>query len=269
MDFSLILFIALMITGAIWLLDGVYFAKRRKTAATESQGEKSGDPILVEYSRAFFPVILIVFVLRSFVAEPFRIPSGSMLPTLNIGDFILVNKFSYGFRLPVLNQKVISVADPKRGDIMVFRYPHNEKMHFVKRVIGLPGDVVEYKSDKLVINGQPAALDGDGEYSYKNGNGRQVSLDMFREDLGDIEHEILLDPRRRSRQGLRFEVPEDSYFVMGDNRDYSNDSRFWGFVPDENVVGKAFFIWFSLDWTNGGGVNWSRIGTMLNSKDDN
>jgi signal peptidase I len=268
MDFSLILFIALVITGVVWLLDALFFSSRR-AARTSETGEASRDPLLVEYSKAFFPVILIVFVLRSFIAEPFRIPSGSMLPTLNIGDFILVNKFSYGIRLPVVNEKVISVSDPQRGDIMVFRFPHDPKMHFVKRVVGLPGDEIEYKSEKLYINGEQMQQKADGNYDFKSGANRNQSLSKYTENLGNMTHDILLDPQRSSPQVLKFDVPANQYFVMGDNRNYSNDSRYWGFVPDKNVVGKAFFIWFSWNWSNGGGVNWSRIGTMLNSQDDN
>jgi len=267
MDFSLILFIALVATGAVWLLDTLFFSRRRAEKNTES-GEITRDPLLVEYSKAFFPVILIVFVLRSFIAEPFRIPSGSMLPTLNIGDFILVNKFSYGIRLPVVNEKVVSISDPQRGDIMVFRFPHDPKMHFVKRVVGLPGDEIEYKSEKLYINGKLMTQTADGKYDFKSGAKRNQSLNKFTEDLEVLTHDILLDPGRGSSQALKFEVPSNQYFVMGDNRNYSNDSRYWGFVPDNNVVGKAFFIWFSWDWSNGGGVNWSRIGTMLNAKND-
>ena len=265
MDFSLILFIALMITGVIWLLDTIFFSSKRN-ARLEGAGERARDPLLVEYAKAFFPVILIVFVLRSFIAEPFRIPSGSMLPTLNIGDFILVNKFSYGVRLPVVNQKVVTLSDPERGDIMVFRFPHDPKMHFVKRVIGLPGDKVEYRREKIYINGELMNQVADGDYDFKNGVSRNISLKKFIEELDTVKHNILIDPRRNNTKSMTFEVPAGQYFVMGDNRNYSNDSRYWGFVPDENVVGKAFFIWFSWDWSNGGGVNWSRIGTMLNAQ---
>ncbi len=268
MDFSLILFVALLITGAIWLLDSFVLSRKRAVKKGDS-GEVSRDPLLVEYSKAFFPVILIVFVLRSFIAEPFRIPSGSMLPTLNIGDFILVNKFSYGFRLPIINEKIISVSDPERGDIMVFRFPHDTKMHFVKRVIGLPGDKIEYRDEKLFINGKLMPQKPDGKYGFKNGANRNLSLNKLTEDLESVKHNILLDPQRKSSQIMKFSVPEGQYFVMGDNRNYSNDSRYWGFVPDKNVVGRAFFIWFSWDWSNGGGVNWSRIGTMLNADKTN
>ncbi|MFV2005581.1 MAG: signal peptidase I [Gammaproteobacteria bacterium] len=267
MDFSLILFIALLVTGVIWLIDVIFFSSKRK-ARSQGAGEQARDPLLTEYAKAFFPVILIVFVLRSFIAEPFRIPSGSMLPTLNIGDFILVNKFSYGFRLPVINEKIISVADPKRGDIMVFRFPHDPKMHFVKRVVGLPGDKIEYKNETIYINGKQMSQQENGKYEFRSGANRNLSLNKLIEDLDSVKHDILIDRRRTSQRTLRFDVPAGQYFVMGDNRNYSNDSRYWGFVPDKNVVGKAFFIWFSWDWSNGGGVNWSRIGTMLNAKAD-
>ncbi|NOY15689.1 MAG: signal peptidase I [Gammaproteobacteria bacterium] len=265
MDFSFILFIALLACGAVWLFDSLFLARRRAVSDGLSV-EAPRDPLLVEYAKAFFPVILIVFILRSFIAEPFRIPSGSMLPTLNIGDFILVNKFSYGIRLPVINEKVISISDPKRGDIMVFRFPHDPKLNFVKRVIGLPGDKIEYKAEKLYINGKLMQQKADGKYKFRNGVSRKLSLNKLTEDLGNVKHDILIDPRRRSSQTMRFDVPKGQYFVMGDNRNYSNDSRYWGFVPDRNVVGKAFYIWFSWNWSNGGGVNWSRIGTVLNAR---
>jgi len=266
MDFSLILFVALVVTGGIWLLDRLWLAgRRRQRKQVESGGQPVAhvrDPLIIEYAKAFFPVILIVFVLRSFVAEPFRIPSGSMLPTLNIGDFILVNKFSYGLRLPVVNVKVLELGDPERGDIMVFRFPHDPSMHFVKRVVGLPGDTVETRGGELYINGKLMKQTPDGEYEFRNGFKRNVRLNKVIEDLDGVEHNILLDPSRRS-QDIRRVVPEGHYFVMGDNRNYSNDSRYWGFVPDRNVVGRAFFIWFAWDTVNGGGINWSRIGTTF------
>jgi len=267
MDFALILFIALVVTGAIWLADKLWFARRRHERALQQAGGQAGsehvrDPIIIEYAKAFFPVILIVFVLRSFVAEPFRIPSGSMLPTLNIGDFILVNKFSYGLRLPVVNIKLVEVDDPARGDIMVFRFPHDPKMHFVKRVVGLPGDMVETRGGDVYINGKLMPQTADGQYEFKNGFKRNVKLDKLVEDLDGVEHNILLDRTRHSRD-IKQVVPEGQYFVMGDNRNYSNDSRYWGFVPDKNVVGRAFLIWFAWDVANGGGIHWSRIGTTF------
>ena len=152
---------------------------------------------------------------------------------------------------------------------MVFRFPHDPKMHFVKRVVGLPGDKIEYKSEKLYVNGELMSQTADGKYDFKNGVSRKLSLNKFIENLDNVNHDILLDPRRAGSNTMKFEVPAGKYFVMGDNRNYSNDSRYWGFVPDSNVVGKAFFIWFSWDWSNGGGVNWSRIGTMLNAQTNN
>lgn len=264
MDFALILFVALLVTGGIWLLDRFYLAARRRQAAVTDSGEQRPlkDPLIIEYSKAFFPVILIVFLLRSFVAEPFRIPSGSMLPTLNIGDFILVNKFSYGLRLPVVNAKVVQLSDPQRGDIMVFRFPHDDKMHFVKRVVGLPGDRIGYRDEVLYINGEAVEQVANGTYDFRNGFRRDVKVERLVEKLDGIEHDILID-RQRQSPNQEVVVPEGHYFVMGDNRNYSNDSRFWGFVPDKNVVGEAFFIWFAWDAANGGGVNWSRIGTTL------
>lgn len=273
MDFSLILLIALVVTGAIVLLDQLVLAKRRRAevmveggASLVGNGEQgSADapmPLIVEYARAFFPVILLVFVLRSFVVEPFRIPSGSMYPTLNIGDFILVNKFHYGVRLPVINTKMIDVSNPARGEVMVFRYPHDPNVNFIKRVVGVPGDVIRYDNKKVYVNGEMVPMDYEGEYLLPQDDGRRIETDLFQETLGESTHFVLNDPDRRSR-GMEVRVPENSYFVMGDNRDHSNDSRFWGFVPEENIVGRAFFIWFSWDSVGGGGVNWGRIGTGI------
>ncbi len=268
MDFSLILFIALLVTGAIVLLDQLVLARRRRAevmvegGASVSGGKTPVDapmPIIVEYARAFFPVILLVFVLRSFIVEPFRIPSGSMYPTLHIGDFILVNKFHYGVRLPVINTKIVDVSEPERGEVMVFRYPHDPDVNFIKRVVGVPGDVIRYDNKRVYINGELVDLNYDSLYMLPQEDGGRTETDMYRETIGDSTHYIINDPARRSR-GMEIRVPEGTYFVMGDNRDHSNDSRFWGFVPEENIVGRAFFIWFSWDSVNGGGVNWGRIG---------
>ncbi|GJL80455.1 MAG: signal peptidase I [marine bacterium B5-7] len=273
MDFSLILLIALVVTGVIVLIDRLALAPRRRAevmveggASLVGSGEKSSAnapmPLIVEYARAFFPVILLVFVLRSFVVEPFRIPSGSMYPTLNIGDFILVNKFHYGIRLPVINTKIVDISEPKRGEVMVFRYPHDTSINFIKRVIGLPGDVIRYDNKQLFINNELIESDYQGMYLLPRESGQRTETDLFMEVIGDSTHEILNDPERRSR-GMEITVPEGSYFVMGDNRDHSNDSRFWGFVPEENIVGRAFFIWFSWDSVNGGGVKFSRMGNSI------
>lgn len=277
MDFSMAMFIALLATGGIWLMDRFLWAPKREGKAIELKragGSKEGidsmgkEPLLVEYAKAFFPVILIVFLLRSFLAEPFRIPSGSMLPNLLIGDFILVNKFAYGIRLPVANKKIIDVAIPKRGDVIVFRYPRDPSVNYIKRLVGLPGDRVLYKDKALWINGEKVpqkkiALDQPGKGAeigarYDSGFKRQV------EQLGDVEYEILVE--HSPPQGAQeFSVPEGHYFVLGDNRDRSNDSRYWQFVPDENLVGRAFMVWFSWDlsweWDK---VLWHRVGKSIN-----
>ncbi len=265
MDFALILFIALIVTGGIWLFDRLFRRQRvMETVGTAPQetvvAEK--DPWIVEYAKAFFPVILLVFILRSFIVEPFRIPSGSMLPSLHVGDFILVNKFKYGFRLPIINKKIVEVSSPERGDVMVFRFPHDESINFIKRVVGLPGDTVEYKNKELFINGTRVSKERLGEYPFDEAGRRHIVADRFIETLGESRHDILTDSRKRTTS-MSFTVPENHYFVMGDNRDYSNDSRFWGFVPEENVIGHAFLIWFSWDVSSGGGVNWARIGNSI------
>jgi signal peptidase I len=257
-NFALILFLALVITGAIWLLDHLFLAKHRAAEAKL--------PLLVDYSKSFFPVILIVFLLRSFLVEPFKIPSGSMLPTLLIGDFILVNKFEYGIRLPVINKKVVQLGDPQRGDVMVFRYPSDPSLDYIKRVVGTPGDVVEYREKHLVINGKPASLRQQGKFEYTASGFNIVQGDTWREQLGAhnhiamtqrdmppvVVHQVEGDfPHREncsySDTGFKCVVPAGHYFMLGDNRDASNDSRYWGFVPDENIVGRAFFIWWNFD----------------------
>ena len=248
MDFSMLLFIALLFSGLVIVLN-----KLKKMR---------GDSVLLEYSRAFFPIILIVFILRSFIIEPFRIPSGSMLPSLYIGDFILVNKFKYGIRLPILNTKIVNTGSPERGDVMVFRFPHKENVNYIKRVIGLPGDVIVYINKQLTINGKLVAVQNDGHFSYRQNTGRNITSSQMLEDIDSHNYLILNDNTRGSRS-YSTTVPQGHYFVMGDNRDYSNDSRFWGFVPEENIVGNAFLIWFNWDFNNGGGVNWSRVGDLV------
>jgi len=249
-DFPLLLVAATVLSGIIWLLDALLFAPRRRGGERPAK-----EPVVVEYARSFFPVILAVLVLRSFIVEPFRIPSGSMLPTLEVGDFILVNKFSYGLRLPVLHTKVVELGEPERGDVVVFRYPRNPSVDYIKRVVGLPGDHVAYRGKQLFINGEPAVLqpvgDADGEICPYDGRPGEVAL----ERLGDRNHTMMVCPGQPSREG-EFTVPAGQYFVMGDNRDNSNDSRFWGTVPEGNLVGKAFLIWFH--WGE-----WSRIGDSI------
>lgn len=277
MDFALIMLLALGVTGLIWAADAI-FAKPSRVRAAQ-QMTKSGatedkiahaykEPLLVEYARAFFPVILVVFLFRSFLVEPFRIPSGSMIPSLLIGDFILVNKYTYGLRLPVLNKKVLDIGEPRHGDVMVFRFPGDPSQNFIKRVIGLPGDHVVYKDKKLYINDvlmEQTALD---DYSYSEGTDSQgsdlqITSKRMQENLDGIKHSILLSdgPDQMPKDII---VPPHQYFVMGDNRDRSNDSRYWGTVPEQNIVGRAFLIWFSWDIPKGGPVNWGRIGKAIN-----
>lgn len=268
MNFALIMFVALVVSGAIWLFDHFFGRTRRAKEAKE--------PLLVEYAKSFFPVILAVFLLRSFLVEPFKIPSGSMMPTLLVGDFILVNKFIYGIRLPVINRKIIDVGSPKRGDVMVFRYPKDVSLDYIKRVVGLPGDKVVYQNKRLTINGKPVPLEAAGNYSYVKSGLNYVTAQLNKEQLGEHNHTLLtlsdVPPVRvddvdnsfpgrencsYNETGFTCTVPAGHYFMMGDNRDDSNDSRYWGFVPDRNIVGKAFFIWWSFD-------EFSRIGKSIN-----
>ncbi len=265
MDFALILFTALVVTGGIWLIDRLVRRPQLEPAQSSGSDELTAarkEPWLVEYAKAFFPVILLVFVLRSFIVEPFRIPSGSMLPSLQVGDFILVNKFIYGLRLPIINKKVIEMSLPERGDVMVFRFPHDESINFIKRVVGLPGDKIEYRNKQLYINGAQMRTERVGDYPFEEAGRRHIVANQFMEVLGDAKHDILNDPGKRTTS-MSFTVPEGHYFVMGDNRDYSNDSRFWGFVPERNIIGRAFFIWFSWNVSSGGGIDWERIGNTI------
>lgn len=253
MNFALILFLLLVATGLLWLADRLYARRRRAPEAPA--------PWWVEYGASFFPVILIVFALRSFLVEPFKIPSGSMIPTLLVGDFILVNKWVYGIRLPVINRKIIEVGHPERGDVMVFRYPADPSLDYIKRVVGLPGDRVEYLNKRLRINGQPVEMGPQQDYLHPD---RLYYSPRFSEKLGDVEHSVLIErdapafvphvldfPYRENctyvTAGVSCVVPANHYFVLGDNRDASSDSRVWGFVPDANIVGKAFFIWFNFN----------------------
>jgi signal peptidase I len=223
--------------------------------------DEANEPIVVEYARSFFPVVLIVLLLRSFLAEPFRIPSGSMMPTLLVGDFILVNKFTYGIRLPVINKKVLGLNEPGRGDIVVFRYPKDPSIDYIKRVIGLPGDKVSYDSKQIYINDVPVKQVSLGTYQGVGQGKDMTGAEHLLEDLTGIEHSILI--RHDAPSGsFAYLVPEGHYFMMGDNRDNSNDSRYWGTVPEENLVGKAFFIWMSWDWQHKG-LAFDRIGTVL------
>ncbi|MGX2031478.1 signal peptidase I [Methylocaldum gracile] len=254
-DFSFFLVMATALTGIIW---GGYALLRRFQPATAPAKE----PTIVEYARSFFPIVLIVLLLRSFLVEPFRIPSGSMMPTLLIGDFILVNKYTYGIRLPVLNTKIVEMGEPERGDIVVFRFPKDPKVDYIKRVIGLPGDRIAYYNKQLYVNGEAIKQTAIAEYQGVGQGSVMNGARLLSEDLKGVNHDILIREGQPSVQG-EFTVPEGQYFVMGDNRDNSNDSRYWGTVPESHLVGKAFFIWMSWDWENGG-IAFDRLGTILN-----
>ncbi|MDD3609670.1 MAG: signal peptidase I [Halothiobacillaceae bacterium] len=261
MNFALILVLATALSGVIWLIDALFFAPARRARAQAAEPGPR-EPVLVEYARSFFPVLLVVLLLRSFVAEPFRIPSGSMMPTLQVGDFILVNKFSYGLKLPVTDTLILPLGKPQHGDIVVFRYPQDPRVDFIKRVIGLPGDRVRYQDKMLYINGQPVPQQSLGIYGGDGDARRHVGASLIEENLDGIRHEILVESGAPMRSG-EWVVPEGHYFVMGDNRDNSNDSRFWGFVPERNLVGKAFFRWMHFDW-QAKQLQFSRIGDTLN-----
>lgn len=286
MNFALILFVLTVLTGVLWLLDRFKLAPARRRSAEAAAREfdarneaalARGEPVVLkersalidriarqpawlEYTASFFPVILVVFVLRSFLFEPFRIPSGSMIPTLHIGDLILVNKYDYGVRLPVINKKIIDINSPQRGDVMVFRYPENPSQDYIKRVIGIPGDKVAYQNKRIYINGQPVSTKRIDDYLHPE---RLYYSRQYTEKLGQISYKVLNDedapafipdaaqfPQRENclynNSGVICTVPPGHYFMLGDNRDNSRDSRFWGFVPEENIVGKAFFIWFNF-----------------------
>lgn len=286
-NFSLLLFLATVVTGIYWIAERLYFWPRRRRAAQaleesvvarraeldrkgiakvdlevspEARGRVLMQPWWLDWTAGLFPVIAIVFVLRSFLFEPFKIPSGSMIPTLLVGDLILVNKFTYGVRLPVLNKKIIEVSEPQRGDVMVFRFPPQPTLDYIKRVVGLPGDEVAYLNKRLTINGQPVETSKLADFFEKD---EMKYFQQFEEKLGGEPHRLLNNVNvpafiqgasdfayrencRYSVEGVSCKVPEGHYFVMGDNRDNSLDSRYWGFVPDENIVGKAFFVWMNF-----------------------
>jgi signal peptidase I len=262
-DFEFFLVTASVLTGLIWAGWVIYLKLR------PSSESKVAEPWPVEYARSFFPVIFIVLLLRSFLVEPFRIPSGSMMPTLLIGDFILVNKFTYGVRLPVLHTKIIENGEPQRGDIVVFRFPNDPTVDYIKRVIGLPGDRIQYVDKKIIINGKPVHQTPLSVYQGVGKGKENSGAILISEDLDSVSHDILIRENQPSQQGrfIRPEgviVPEGHYFVMGDNRDNSNDGRFWGFVPEGNLVGRAFFRWMSLDWElDGFPIDFSRIGNNI------
>ena len=289
-NFSLLLFVLTVITFAYWLAERFYFAPRRlaavanfeqQDAARREQLARQGitrvddnvastrqalmlQPWWLDWTAGLFPVILVVFLLRSFLFEPFKIPSGSMMPTLLVGDLILVNKFHYGVRLPVINKKIIANHDPKRGDVMVFRFPKDPSTDYIKRVVGVPGDEVVFRNQQLFLNGQAVPTEPMPPPGFYDEEARRYAPE-FKEKLGNVEHGILINPQstqfwksqednqfpfrencRYSAEGVACKVPPGNYFMMGDNRDNSLDSRYWGFVPDENIVGRAFFIWMNF-----------------------
>lgn len=262
--FELVLFLAVIVLGFVILIYKFCFPEITK---------RMSEPVLLDYARSFFPVFLIVFLLRGFVVEPFRIPSGSMLPTLEIGDFILVNKFSYGVRLPILHTKVIETKQPERGDVVVFRWPGDNKTSFIKRLIGLPGDKIEYRNRQLYVNGNVVKSEYVGAYIP---TGETLENDRFLQaipimtDSGEtnqmVKYSTLLNKgsSATSFRSRSWVVPQGHYFMMGDNRDNSSDSRVWGFLPDKNIVGQAFFVWFHLNLNeNGDGLKLARIGTSI------
>ncbi|AMN47302.1 signal peptidase I [Steroidobacter denitrificans] len=259
-DFSFLLVAATLVSGIIWGMDSWLFKARRlqSAAARGASAEEARDPVIVEYARSFFPVILIVLLIRSFLFEPFRIPSDSMMPTLLDGDFIFVNKYSYGLRLPVLNTKVVSIGDPQRGDVIVFRLPSDPATNYIKRLVGLPGDHVVVRDRQVFINGEAVRLELDGVYQGHGHTGARIGV----EKLGQATHEVLYIPERYARE-YDDVVPAGHYFFMGDNRDNSRDSRYpeVGFVPEGNLVGKAVRIW--LNWKLPSAPLWGRIGMPI------
>ena len=246
MMFVMLLMAATAITGLIYFLDILILKKIRPN--------KQKPSLIVEYGKSFFPVLLLVFVIRSFIVEPFKIPSGSMMPTLIAGDFIVVNKFAYGIRLPLWNKTLIKVGKPKRGDIFVFHYPKDPSIDYIKRVIGLPGDEIRYENKELIINGERVNKILHEKYSYMLNDNQMIDAKKFIETLDNSKYSLIVHDV--PSEDYKFNVPDGHYFAMGDNRDNSSDSRFWGFVPDELLVGKAFFIWLNFSQFN-------RIGTWI------
>ncbi len=260
-NFELILFYTTLVCGVIALFDVIFLApvRKRKHMSADKM------PIIIDYARSFFPVLLIVFLLRSFLFEPFRIPTGSLEPTLLIGDFILVNKFAYGIRLPVMHRKISPVGDIKRGDIIVFRFPPNPSVDYIKRVIGVPGDHISYVNKVLTVNGQVMPQTLMGQETDRGEDGSVWTVEKKQENFFGIQHFIYDVPDRPSDDFKNVVVPPGEYFAMGDNRDDSADSRYWGFVPDQNIIGKASLVWLSWD-ANADllhKIRWNRIGKNI------
>lgn len=268
-DFALILTLLSIITGIIWLTDYLFFAKKR--ALRTNNNDEIAEPVIVDYARSLFPVLFFVLVLRSFIAEPFRIPSASMMPNLVQGDFILVNKFDYGLRLPVLNTKIIARGEPKRGDVMVFRFPGyapndpDKGIDYIKRVIGLPGDVITVQDNRVTLNGEALTYTSMGVYVGSGSGLNMTGTNLLEEALPGKPHTMLeLPDGSYDRRNGTWTVAPGHYFVMGDNRDNSADSRYWGFVPEKNIVGRAMFIWLNCEgWVCADGFDYSRIGNSL------
>jgi signal peptidase I len=255
-DFSFVLVLATAVTGLVWLVDARYFKPRRLAAA--QGGVPPAEPVLVEYSRSFFPIILVVLLIRSFLFEPFRIPSDSMMPTLLDGDFIFVNKFTYGLRLPVVNTRIVELGQPERGDVVVFRLPADPATNYIKRLVGLPGDHVTVRDKRVWINGELQQVTLDGVFEGFGHTGAQIGI----EQLGAVPHRVLFIPNRPSYD-FDDVVPAGHFFFMGDNRDNSRDSRFpeVGYVAEDLVVGKAVVIW--LNWNLPNAPIWGRIGNTI------
>jgi len=292
LDFSLVLVLVLVAAALVRLVDGLLLAPRRARAAARAGVAATAQPlpVTVDYARSFLPVAALVLVLRSFIFEPFRIPSDSMMPTLEEGDFLVVNKFAYGLRLPVLNTKFLKIGEPERGDIVVFHYPPNPAVNYIKRVVGLPGDVVRVRDDQLIINGQPVPVSDDGRYN----DGCYLNLRLTTEQLGAHRHQTLschtsdylqappvASCRRYIQQSYQCDdaergtlpdrndtiedlvVPPGQYLMIGDNRDNSLDGRFWGYVPEDHLVGRATRIWLNLPLGRSGWPDWNRIGKRI------
>jgi len=273
-NFEYLLTCVTIFSGIVYFLDVLILARFRKRRylrvkekravlnADEEEYLSKGMPVIIDYSRSFFWVLLLVLVLRSFIFEPFRIPSGSLEPTLLPGDFILVNKFDYGVRLPVINKKIVNIHEPKRGDIVVFHWPVNPKVDFIKRVVGLPGDTVSYVNKVFYINGEEAKQDYQETVPYLHESGNTIDALKLQENLLGVQHEIYQFPSRPDENFTDLTVPEGMYFMIGDNRDDSADSRSWGFVPESYIVGKPLYVLLSWDSQNYN-LRWKRSGMKV------
>ncbi|MEZ5499229.1 MAG: signal peptidase I [Steroidobacteraceae bacterium] len=293
LDFSLVLVLITVISGALWAIDVLLLRRLRAGLAARAAGGGIPEPMTIDYARSFFPVALLVLLVRSFLFEPYRIPSDSMMPTLLDGDFIVVNKFAYGLRLPVLNRKFLAVGEPQRGDVVVFRYPPDPAINYIKRLVGLPGDRVTIRADRIYVNDQPVPFKVVGSYD----DGCYRNMQLAEETLGEHQHQVMfcntpgdigvavmpscnrspeavrgrnyfcqpvdMEMQRDLNDAFDIRVPEGKYLMIGDNRDNSSDGRVFGFVSEELLVGKATRIWFNLDLQRSGGPNWGRIGKAI------